>query len=388
MAVIACLLTGRERAAIATIVLDGPSALEIIAENFTTSSRRMIVPGDIRYGIWHGNRTVSSDAVGESVVVVSEKSKTGEQIRWEVHCHGGEIAANLILDDLSRSGAKVVDQASWLSMTVPDICEREAIEVLSQTSTMRTAAIALGQLRGTIKRFVEASLADLETGGHDSICRTHDRVKAILSFSEFGRHLIQPWSVVLAGLPNVGKSSLINSLVGFRRSITMDEPGTTRDVLHADAVINGWPILLSDTAGIRQDPNGDIERQGIERAATMMKEADLVVWVIDALGPVSINALMPVDPSVRSILVLNKMDLFQGSLDSMGPDVIPVSATKSMGIDELRASIANALIPIVPDPETPVPLTQRQIKSFELIVSIPDKATIRRELERLVGKHG
>jgi tRNA modification GTPase len=109
------------------------------------------------------------------------------------------------------------------------------------------------------------------------------QLDALLRWSEFGRHLTQPWQVVLTGVPNVGKSSLINRLLGYSRSIVYAEPGTTRDVVTAATAFDGWPVELSDTAGLR-DAAGEIEAAGVERARRHLATADLAIVFSTAAG--------------------------------------------------------------------------------------------------------
>lgn len=389
MTATACLVTGGERAAIATIIVCGDSAAETVASNFAANAKRSIVSGDVRYGTWHGCSTQSDSAVRESVVVVAVSDRHGSLWTWEIHCHGGEVAAKRILEDLARGGATVVNQQQWLAMACPDMLEREAIDVLSRTATARTAAIVLDQVRGAMRDFALDSVAAIANRPQMAIESIKLKAATILRLAEFGRHLSDPWKVVLAGPPNVGKSSLINALVGYRRSITMDQPGTTRDVLLADAVIQGWPILLSDTAGIRLRPTGEIERQGIDLALKSLQEADMVLWVSDASDPKREAAAATVDLPVRSLNVLNKIDIAQtidGAIDvAMGPEAICVSATQGIGIDALRAAMIKKLVPSLPEPGSPVALTQRQVDALSHVVSARDDATLRQSLDRLLG---
>lgn len=207
-----------------------------------------------------------------------------------------------------------------------------------------------------------------------------------------GRHLADPWKVVLAGAPNVGKSSLLNALVGYRRAITFDAPGTTRDVVAADTVLDGWPIQLSDTAGIRVSADG-IERQGVQYAERTIAEADLVVWVTDARQDPTPPAISSVTP-VRTLLVRNKADLLDlnasspPSLDgintrapeaglagdaiftvAIGPsgDQQPTTSAATAagdrtGLETLSRRIVESLIGEAPAPGTAVPLSLRQVE--------------------------
>ena len=127
-----------------------------------------------------------------------------------------------------------------------------------------------------------------------------------LSFATFGRKLTEPWIVVLCGQPNVGKSSLINALSGFERAIVHPTAGTTRDLVSQHTAIDGWPVELIDSAGIR-DAGNAIEQAGIEKARQVIDSADLVIHVIDATEK---DAFDPeISQNRAGLVVVNKLDL-------------------------------------------------------------------------------
>ena len=130
-----------------------------------------------------------------------------------------------------------------------------------------------------------------------------EQLKGLLRFGDLGLHLTTPWRVVLTGPPNVGKSSLINALVGRERAIGSAQPGTTRDVVTAVTAVGGWPIELADTAGVRQvvDP---LEREGVNRAKRSREHADLVVMVADATQNAPPEDLFEGNGSERAVLVV------------------------------------------------------------------------------------
>ncbi len=369
------MLTGAERAAIASIGLAGANASQVIAGCFRAASGSEILVNQIRYG------TVGD----ESIVVTRLPDRDGDQ-RWELHCHGGAAAAAQILADLAAAGVTIVDHDVWLARDGKTLLQCEAIDVLARTVTARTAAIALDQARGAVEDFVDQSLATLRNADSKSIEIVKSQAVHILRFENIGLHLAAPWRVVLAGKPNVGKSSLVNALVGYRRSITFDQPGTTRDVLHADAVIDGWPIRLSDTAGIRHDATDKIESEGIDRAQAVIGHADLVVWVEDVRDWKPVNALPSMLTGKSCLQVVNKVDLAAAQTQRSANLPVMTSAIRDGGIETLRHAILLKLVPCSPSPGDAVPINPRQVDCITLIKAARSVFEIEAILHNLKGK--
>ncbi|MGV3485722.1 MAG: GTPase [Planctomycetaceae bacterium] len=399
MAITACLVTGKERAAIATIELRGPGSGEVIHQNVKLAVQREVAANEIRYGTWQASNAGPSALAGESVVVVSvgpgpdtgihrdpiPQTPRQPQEAWEIHCHGGEVAAKRILDDLAQCGVAICDQDAWPSICGHGRLYQESMHALSRTSTARTAGYVLDQVRGAMQNFAEQSLAAIREEGRGGLERVQAEAARILSFADFGLHLSSPWSVVLAGCPNVGKSSLINALVGYERSITLDQPGTTRDVLHADAVLDGWPMVLTDTAGIRGDTRDEIERQGITRARNRISDADLVIWVSDATLRTDADQTPPASRPRRMIRVLNKIDLSDHPSETLVAGQIATAATSGQGIESLRMAIVQALVPEQPMPGSPLPINERQVVALRRILAAPDGGSLRQAFAGLMG---
>jgi len=374
----ASLLTGVGRSAIAVIAIAGPQASQVVDRCFVPATNRDFATGQIRYGNWCGRDDSHGEKRRKDAVVASAESVVvvpiGDQ-EFEVHCHGGAAAIERILDDLRGANVHVVDwQDPQWRPTEPTLI-RESIDVLSQCVTTRTAAIAMDQVRGAMQNWCQQSL-----NADSSIDSMRQRASDLLGFAAIGSRLTDRFRVVLAGPPNVGKSSLINAMVGFDRSITLDQPGTTRDVLHADTVIDGVAVQLSDTAGIRVG-GGEIETEGIRRANQAVSEADLVVWVSTPNQPVS-PAASSNDVS-RSIHVLNKADL-QASTSASTISLRTV-ATTGQGIPELLAAILRSLVPLFPPPGSAVPITPRQIDCLQQMIAASDRDEQQRAVRLLIG---
>ncbi len=327
---------------------------------------------------------------GESVVVVATADDA-----IEVHCHGGRAAVAAILRDLAAAGAATVDAETWLACTAAahtSSVRVAATRILAQTSTERTAAIALDQLRGAVDRFAATLAAQLrEAAASGVLPEVQARVAEVLGRASLGAHLAEPWNVVLAGPPNVGKSSLLNALLGYRRAITFASPGTTRDVVSADAAIGGWPVRLSDTAGVRAT-DAALEAEGVRRTGTALEKADLVLLVIDSQsGWTATHRELRARTSAPCLFVWNKADLAEppnGAApagDPQGAVSFAVSATRGTGLVELERGISRALVPSAPEPGAPVPLTAEQRAALRRAVEAPTAAECLAALESLTA---
>ena len=195
--------------------------------------------------------------------------------------------------------------------------------------------------------------------GRGDASSARGRIDALLAQAELGRHLTRPWSVVLAGRVNVGKSSLLNALAGHARAIVHHAPGTTRDAVTAATAIDGWPVELCDTAGLRS-PGDAIERAGIDLARQRLAAADLVVLVTDRSAAWSREDQTLFDQWPGAVLVHNKCDLPPALGDR--PDGLLTSALHGQGIETLLETIAGRLVPSPPPPGAAVPFTDEQVE--------------------------
>jgi tRNA modification GTPase len=291
---------------------------------------------------------VGEEVADEVVLAV----KRVEPVPWlELHGHGGREVVRFLLELFQARGLQPCPWQEFLRHTTADGLRAAAALALTQAPTTRTAAILLDQYQGALAHALDAILAGLDRGEVETAAAS---VAELARLAPLGRHLTTPWRVVVAGAPNVGKSSLVNALAGYQRSVVAATPGTTRDVVTTRLAVDGWPVELADTAGLRAGA-GSLEGQGILRARATAAAADLCLWVLDA-------STAPVWPDVeaRTVrLVVNKTDL-PPAWDLATADPAPcVSAQTGAGLAELCGALGSWLVPDPPAAGAAVPFTER-----------------------------
>lgn len=322
--------------------------MALVHENFRAASRLALpdIPLDrITFGRWK-----SAGGPGEELVVC----RRSEQL-IEIHCHGGTAAPEAIISSLIGSRCQRVDWQEWLRLTGDDRIAVEARIAMAGARTIQTAEILLNQLHGALQHAVSNVINHLNVDEPRTALQIMNRLVAL---ADIGLHLEQPWQVVLAGSPNVGKSSLINAILGYERAIVYDQPGTTRDVVAASTAIDGWPLELADTAGLRR-AEGAIEEQGISKARERVAQADLLLLVFDASLPWCDADTVLLNQHPHSLIVHNKCDRAFHDLDR--PDGVSTSATHGDGIQRLLDEIITRLVPTIPTQCEAIPFTLRQV---------------------------
>jgi tRNA modification GTPase len=193
----------------------------------------------------------------------------------------------------------------------------------------------------------------------------------IWRWADVGLHLIHPWRVVLCGPPNVGKSSLLNRLLGYSRAVVHAEAGTTRDLLAESTSIEGWPVTLIDSAGVRESEH-EVESLGIERARRAIDTADRLLLLIDPdAGWTDEHQAIWQAHSSKCLLVRTKSDRDESSSP---PSNIPsiaylVSAMSGAGIEELMQAISRSLVPDHPLPRTAVPFRSWHVENLSRLLA-------------------
>jgi len=340
-------------------LVEGPTALDVVAARFRAKSgRRLTAEATDRLLFGRFGPKSGEDGPGEELVVRCRHDRS-----VELHCHGGHATVAMVEALLVEQGCKTVAWQDWIAGRHEDPITAAAHLALAEARTERTAAILLDQYGGALRHAID-QIEEAHRHGDAALARS--RAEALLGRADLGRHLTRPWRVMLAGRPNVGKSSLINALVGYRRAIVHDKPGTTRDVVTATTAVDGWPVELSDTAGLCSTDDA-IERAGIARAREELRRADLVILVFDAgrdwseADQILLESARPESKPER-LVVHNKCDL--PPTVGTRPPGLSTSATTGTGIESLVQTIAAHLVPDPPKPGMAVPFTAEQIQQI------------------------
>jgi tRNA modification GTPase len=335
------LLTPPGSGAIATVEVSGPRAWDVARTLFRPAGRPLPETPELHrfsfgtLGEGTGDEVilvvtaVDSLPSGDGSLSPGEPRPQGSGSTVEVHCHGGRQVVRWVIEQFVSLGCVE---------SKPTAGDPGAFELLQHAPTLRTAGILLDQLHGVFDLTVRRILASPALVGLDELAR----------FAPIGRHLVEPWKVVVAGAPNVGKSSLVNALAGYQRAVVSEVAGTTRDAVGVQLALDGWPVELIDTAGLR-DAEG-LEAEGIARAKRVLSEADLVLWVMDG----SEHPVTDVRDSPGLLVVWNKSDLSHSERPGLN-----VSAKTGSGIPALTSEIVRLLVSDPPSPGAAVPYSSQ-----------------------------
>ncbi|WP_316273852.1 tRNA uridine-5-carboxymethylaminomethyl(34) synthesis GTPase MnmE [Bacillus halotolerans] len=375
MDTIAAISTPMGEGAIAIVRLSGPEAIQIADRMYKGPKGKTISSVEshtIHYGHIVDKRT---DRVVEEVMVSVLKAPrtfTREDV-IEINCHGGIVTVNQVLQLALREGARLAEPGEFTKRAFLngriDLSQAEAVMDLIRAKTDRAMNVAMNQMEGRLSALVRrlrddilGTLAhvevnidypeydDVEEMTHQLLVEKASSVKkeieALLRTSEQGKILREGLSTVIIGRPNVGKSSLLNSLVHEAKAIVTDIPGTTRDVIEEYVNVRGVPLRLVDTAGIRETED-IVERIGVERSRQVLKEADLILLVLnysEELSEEDVKLFEAVE-GMDVIVIMNKTDL-EAKIDiervrelANGRPVVTTSLLKEEGVNDLEEAI-------------------------------------------------
>lgn len=368
---IAGISTAVGQSGISIIRISGPEAFSIADGVFKGKESVKLQPSQtIRYGkIYRDN----GDLLDEVLLakMAAPRSYTREDV-VEISCHGGYTIARALLDLLYQKGARPAEPGEFTKRAFLngriDLTQAEAVMDIIQARTERVSKVAARQLEGALSDKINgmrerliALLANIEVNldypeydaeevtlsqAYEETTAVIEELNRLIESFRYGKVLREGLEVVIAGRPNVGKSSLMNRLARKNKSIVTDIPGTTRDVVEEYVNIKGIPVKLMDTAGVHQTEDY-VEQLGVERTLKAIDEADLVIILEDAARPEE-----SFDPTVNEkvcsankpfIRVFNKIDLMSqehlSELKKANPQALFLSVSEDKGIEALEESI-------------------------------------------------
>jgi len=307
-------------------------------------------------------------------VLKGPKTFTREDI-IEINCHGGIVSVNRVLQLALNHGARLAEPGEFTKRAFLngriDLSQAEAVMDLIRAKTDRAMNVALGQMEGRLSKLIQRLRQEiLETLAHvevnidypeyddveemtnsmlvEKATLVRNEIDKLLQTSQQGKILREGLSTVIVGRPNVGKSSLLNSLIHENKAIVTDIPGTTRDVIEEYVNVRGVPLRLVDTAGIRETED-IVEKIGVEKSRQVLKKADLILLVLNYSEALSNEdeKLFEVIKGMDVIVIVNKtdlpqkMDMSRVKLLANGSPVVTTSLLEEQGIDELEESISS-----------------------------------------------
>lgn len=374
---IAAISTPMGEGAIAIVRLSGDEAVQIADRIFRSPNGKRLIEEKthtIHYG--HLVEPTTAETVEEVMVSLMKAPKTfTREDVVEINCHGGLVAVNRVLALVLKEGARLAEPGEFTKRAFLngriDLSQSEAVMDLIRAKTDRAMNVALSQMEGKLSKLVGElrqalieTLAQVEVNidypEYDDVeemtiplmiknCTwVKGEIDQLLQTSAQGKILREGLSTVIIGRPNVGKSSLLNSLVQENKAIVTDIAGTTRDIIEEYVNVRGVPLRLVDTAGIRETED-IVERIGVERSRQVLKEADLILFVLnygEELTEEDRRLFEAID-GMDTIIVINKTDL-PAKIDleevkaiAGNREIVTTSLLQEEGVIELEEAIAS-----------------------------------------------
>lgn len=357
---IAALATPRGLAGVGIVRVSGPLTRSI-AEAILGRLPRP------RFASFGPFRSADGSSIDEGIALLfpGPKSFTGEDV-LELQGHGGPVVMDLLLQRCLELGARAArpgefSERAFLNGKL-DLAQAEAVADLIESSTALGARLAVRSLQGAFSRRIESLIEGLirvrtyleatldfpdeeldlrvEPVVADDLEALIAETRRVLVEAHQGERIRDGFTVAIAGPPNAGKSSLLNALSLADAAIVTPIPGTTRDLLRVDIQVDGLPVRLVDTAGLRDSPD-PVEREGVRRARDQMARSDLILWVYDATLGLDPGDLQMLPSDVPLTLVRNKVDLAGPATESRGSgaEELDISALTGQGLDRLNRHI-------------------------------------------------
>ncbi|RRD40738.1 tRNA uridine-5-carboxymethylaminomethyl(34) synthesis GTPase MnmE [Leptotrichia sp. OH3620_COT-345] len=370
---IAAISTPKGEGGIGIIRISGDKSFEILSKIFNTKNpNKDLGFYKFNYGFVHDKGKIIDEVM--TVRMKAPKTYTCEDV-VEINCHGGYLITEKILELILKNGARHAEKGEFTKRAFMngriDLSQAEAVMDLIQGKTEKSISLSMEQLRGDLKEKIKdfkKALLDVtahvnvvldypEEGIEDplpqnlrlNLEKVYEEADSLIESYDKGKKIKEGIKTVIAGKPNVGKSTLLNSLLKEERAIVTHVPGTTRDIIEEIVNIKGIPLVLVDTAGIRKTDD-IVENIGVEKSKRFIETADLVLLVLDASKELEKEDIEVIDKIKESnkkmIILLNKTDLKRkiDLKDYLFENVVEISAKDNIGMEEMENKIYSYII--------------------------------------------
>lgn len=369
---IAAISTSLSIGAISIIRVSGNDSIKIVNNIFKGKNLNLVDSHTINYGYIVENERI----IDEVLVSVMRKPKTftTEDV-VEINCHGGITTTNKILELLLVNGCRLAEPGEFTKRAFLngriDLLEAEAVGDLINSKSEKARAIAISQMQGKtsnmiriLRKKILEVLANIEVNIDypeyedilvmnneivlPKIKEIENDIKKILSNSENGKIIKEGIKTIIIGRPNVGKSSLLNSLLDEEKAIVTDIAGTTRDIVEGQILIDGILLNLIDTAGIRKT-NDLVEKIGVEKSYNLIEQANLIIYMLNNNEEITFEDIEILNKikDKNYIIIVNKMDLDNKlNIEKLSSiinqdNIIMMCINQNIGIDNLKKKIKN-----------------------------------------------
>ena len=370
---IAAISTPRGEGGIGIIRISGDKSFEILDKIFNTKNpNRDLGFYKFNYGFIHDNGKIVDEVM--AVRMKAPKTYTCEDV-VEINCHGGHLISEKVLELVLKNGARHAEQGEFTKRAFMngriDLSQAEAVMDIIHGKTEKSISLSLEQLRGDLRDkigsfkkalldvtahvnvvldYPEEGIDDpLPSNLRENLENVYAEADRLISSYDKGKKIKEGIKTVIAGKPNVGKSTLLNSLLKEERAIVTHIPGTTRDVIEEIINIKGIPLVLTDTAGIRKTED-IVENIGVEKSKKFIENADLVLLVLDASRELESEDREVIQEiqnnNKKTIVLLNKIDLERKiELDEFGlENILEISAKDNIGIEDMEERIYSYIV--------------------------------------------
>ena len=370
---IAAISTPRGEGGIGIIRISGDKSFEILDKIFNTKNpNRDLGFYKFNYGFIHDNGKIIDEVM--AVRMKAPKTYTCEDV-VEINCHGGHLISEKVLEIVLKNGARHAEQGEFTKRAFMngriDLSQAEAVMDIIQGKTEKSISLSLEQLRGDLRDkigsfkkalldvtahvnvvldYPEEGIDDpLPSNLRENLENVYAEADRLISSYDKGKKIKEGIKTVIAGKPNVGKSTLLNSLLKEERAIVTHIPGTTRDVIEEIINIKGIPLVLTDTAGIRKTED-IVENIGVEKSKKFIENADLVLLVLDVSRELESEDRDVIEEiqnnNKKTIVLLNKIDLERKiELNEFGlENILEISAKNNIGIEDMEERIYSYIV--------------------------------------------